>query len=251
MMDITLGTWRFTVQREQRHDIAVKYDHAAEKWDMRLQRMGIVRGYEKLFAGLEDAGSLRGIPKAAKVLDCGAGTGLLSQALMPYLGEGSSITMMDISAGMLAQAARKASGKDHTVTLRRGDVRRLPDADGTYDVVMAANVLEHLADVTAALKEMRRVLKPQGMLLVLATRRDLFGSLLRRREEKEPQTPDELSSALDDAGFIGQSMLRLPVPLNGLSAGFLATRAADIPVTREVTTPKTRPEPLEILSSMF
>ena len=60
-------------------------------------------------------------------------------------------------------------------TLRRADVRDLPYEDSTFDLVMSAHVLEHLANPAIAVAEMLRVLKPGATLLLIVTRWGLLG----------------------------------------------------------------------------
>jgi demethylmenaquinone methyltransferase/2-methoxy-6-polyprenyl-1,4-benzoquinol methylase len=63
--------------------------------------------------------------------------------------------------------------------LQQADVMSLPYEDQSFDVVMAAHVLEHLPDPQRALSEMIRVLKPGGMVFICVTRPSLFGRLVQ------------------------------------------------------------------------
>ncbi|MFF2125629.1 class I SAM-dependent methyltransferase [Streptomyces olivochromogenes] len=115
----------------------------------------------------------------ASVLDCSCGIG--TQAIGLAL-RGHRVTGTDLSARAAARAVREAARRN--VTLRAGvaDMRRLPFPDGRFDTVVCAdNALPHLLteqDVHAALAEMRRVLRPTGLLL-LSTRP--YDDLLRNR----------------------------------------------------------------------
>ena len=62
---------------------------------------------------------------------------------------------------------------------QQANVLSLPYDDQSFDVVMAAHVLEHLPNPRRALKEMIRVLKPGGMVFVCLTRPSLFGALIQ------------------------------------------------------------------------
>jgi SAM-dependent methyltransferase len=92
-----------------------------------------------------------------KVLDVGAGPGTyfdklnLSHPDVQYVG-------MDLMPSMLSRHEGKQK-------LAQGDVHKLPFADDTFDVVMANHMLYHSEDIPAALNEIRRVLKPDGLVM--------------------------------------------------------------------------------------
>lgn len=104
------------------------------------------------------------IPAGAKVLDCGAGTGELSLAASD---NADSVLCTDLSKNMLKQTQRKARalGADNIEFAAR-NIFDLQDPDDTYDVVIAGNVLHLLTNPQGAVKEMYRVLKPGGKLLL-------------------------------------------------------------------------------------
>lgn len=104
------------------------------------------------------------IPAGPKVLDCGAGTGELSLAASD---NADSVLCTDMSKNMLKQAQRKARalGADNIEFAAR-NIFDLQDPNDTYDVVIAGNVLHLLTNPQGAVKEMYRVLKPGGKLLL-------------------------------------------------------------------------------------
>lgn len=104
------------------------------------------------------------VPAGAKVLDCGAGTGELSLAASD---NADSVLCTDLSKNMLKQAQRKARalGADNIEFAAR-NIFDLQEPDDTYDVVIAGNVLHLLTNPQGAVKEMYRVLKPGGRLLL-------------------------------------------------------------------------------------
>lgn len=104
------------------------------------------------------------VPAGAKVLDCGAGTGELSLAASD---NAESVLCTDLSKNMLKQAQRKARalGADNIEFAAR-NIFDLQEPDDTYDVVIAGNVLHLLTNPQGAVKEMYRVLKPGGRLLL-------------------------------------------------------------------------------------
>ena len=104
------------------------------------------------------------VPAGAKVLDCGAGTGELSLAASD---NADSVLCTDLSKNMLKQAQRKARalGADNIEFAAR-NIFDLQEPDDTYDVVISGNVLHLLTNPQGAVKEMYRVLKPGGRLLL-------------------------------------------------------------------------------------
>nr|WP_326166154.1 class I SAM-dependent methyltransferase [uncultured Oscillibacter sp.] len=104
------------------------------------------------------------IPAGADVLDCAAGTGRFSLAAAE---RAASVLCTDLSEAMLKRAERKARrrGLSHLRFARR-DVRALPDPDGRFDAVIAANVLHLLPEPEAAVRELWRVTAPGGWLIL-------------------------------------------------------------------------------------
>jgi 2-polyprenyl-6-hydroxyphenyl methylase / 3-demethylubiquinone-9 3-methyltransferase len=101
-------------------------------------------------------------PGDVRILDVGCGGGLLSEGLA---GLGYRVTGIDISEGSLRTARRHAERSGVEVEYRSGSAFALPDADDSYDAVVASDVLEHLDDLPKAVGELARVLRPGGVLL--------------------------------------------------------------------------------------
>ncbi|MFJ3339494.1 class I SAM-dependent methyltransferase [Streptomyces sp. NPDC086766] len=120
----------------------------------------------------------------ASVLDCSCGIG--TQAIGLAL-RGHRVTGTDLSARAVARASREAAHRKVTLGTAVADMRRLPFPDGRFDTVVCGdNALPHLLteqDVHGALAEMRRVLRPAGLLL-LSTRP--YDDLLRNRPTSAP-----------------------------------------------------------------
>jgi SAM-dependent methyltransferase len=102
------------------------------------------------------------------LLDVGCGSGVYHAALS---GAGVSIVGLDASRGML----REVLGADHAgVDAAQANAERLPCRDGGFDRVMANHMLYHVPDQAAALREMRRVLKPGGRAVFATNSADNF-----------------------------------------------------------------------------
>jgi SAM-dependent methyltransferase len=105
------------------------------------------------------------LPPQARVLEVGCGTGLLWRENLDRLPPGWNLTLTDFSPGMVQQARQNLQGSGHTVAFETADAQALPFADHTFDAVIANHVLFHVRDRTAALAELRRVLRPGGRLV--------------------------------------------------------------------------------------
>jgi len=104
------------------------------------------------------------VPDGARVLDCAAGTGEFSMAAAPRAG---SVLCTDQSEAMLKRARKKAAKRGLTnIGFALRDVTALPDPDGTFDVVIAANVLHLLPEPEWAVRELWRVAAPGGRLIL-------------------------------------------------------------------------------------
>lgn len=102
------------------------------------------------------------IQSTDQVLECACGTGLLTQYIYPIC---RSIVATDYSAAMLKQVNRKCSNAQN-LQLERCDITQLPYPDHSFDVVIAGNVLHLLSDPIKALRELERVCRPGGKIII-------------------------------------------------------------------------------------
>ncbi|HEY1173837.1 MAG TPA: bifunctional demethylmenaquinone methyltransferase/2-methoxy-6-polyprenyl-1,4-benzoquinol methylase UbiE [Verrucomicrobiae bacterium] len=108
---------------------------------------------------------LAAVKPGGKALDLCCGTGDVAFALA---GQGAEVLGVDFSGPMLMVAKeRQARDGVKQVEFVRGDALRLPAADASVDVLTISYGLRNLADFEGGLREMLRVLKPGGRLLVL------------------------------------------------------------------------------------
>lgn len=97
-----------------------------------------------------------------RVLDVGCGTGDFLRVLAPLVTPGGAVGI-DLSETMIAEAQRRTSDDCTNVSFRVGNALDLPFASGSFDRVLATQVLLHIPDPWAALTEMCRVLAPTGL----------------------------------------------------------------------------------------
>lgn len=104
------------------------------------------------------------VPPGARVLDCAAGTGEFSLAAAA---RAEAVLCTDLSLPMLDQARRKAKKRGlSNISFARRDVTALSDRDGSFDAVIAANVLHLLPEPEKAVRELWRVAAPGGRLIL-------------------------------------------------------------------------------------
>lgn len=150
------------------------------------------------------------------LLDVGCGPGTLTADLARRVSPGP-VTAVDQAPGVLAEArATAADGRLAGVRFASADAHALPFPDGSFDVVHAHQVLQHLADPVGALAELRRVCRPGGVVAVrdadyaamswypelpgLATWQDLY-QRVARAGGGEPNAGRRLAAWARRAGF--------------------------------------------------
>ena len=97
-----------------------------------------------------------------EVLECACGTGAISAAIAPAC---ARVVATDYSEGMLKQARKKLARFPHVV-VEQADITDLRYADNSFDAVVAANVIHLLPEPGDALKELKRVTRPGGTIIV-------------------------------------------------------------------------------------
>jgi SAM-dependent methyltransferase len=98
------------------------------------------------------------------VLDVAAGTGIVSRALASNV---ARVTAVDSTEAMIEEGRRRAGAEArHNVEFVRGSAEKLPFGDAVFTLVVTRFSLHHFADPTPAVREMVRVLRPRGRLVV-------------------------------------------------------------------------------------
>ena len=134
-------------------EVAAMFDEVAARYDLTnaVLSLGQDRGWRTAVARALD------LRPGQRVLDLAAGTATSSAALAR---SGATVVGCDFSLGMLRE------GRGKGVDLVAGDALRLPFADGSFDAVTISFGLRNVASAVDGLRELRRVTKPGGRLVV-------------------------------------------------------------------------------------
>lgn len=148
------GSGRATQVEALFQRIAARYDLIND-----VQSLGMHRLWKRRLL------KLAAVKPGDMALDLCCGTGDVSFALA---GRGASVTGVDFTQAMLDGAVRRPEAREFPeVRFLRGDALHLPFPDAGFDLVTISYGLRNLADFDRGLREMHRVLKPGGRLLVL------------------------------------------------------------------------------------
>jgi demethylmenaquinone methyltransferase/2-methoxy-6-polyprenyl-1,4-benzoquinol methylase len=136
-------------------EVAAMFDGVAAKYDVTndVLSLGQARLWRRAVAQALD------VRAGERVLDLGAGTGTSS---LPFAAAGARVVPCDFSLGML----REGKKRHPELPLTAGDATRLPFADEAFDAVTISFALRNVHDTDAGLREMWRVVRPGGRLVV-------------------------------------------------------------------------------------
>lgn len=185
------------------------FDTVATQWDVLARTLLPMPEYEPALLSL--------LPCCDRLAEVGVGTGAL---LVSLAEKASSVIGVDHSPAMLDEAKRKAGQfRPGGIDFRLGDMHHLPFPDADLDSVVLNMVLHHAAEPQVVLREMRRVLRPGGLLLLAELQR-------HDNESAREQLADQW------LGFDGSE-------LNGwcMGAGFRSCECIDVPTSALGQTP--------------
>jgi len=135
------------------------FDQLAPTWDKELTQERLKR--------LDNIVKELGIKPGYYVLDIGSGTGVLLPFLIAELGDEGKIVALDFSVEMLVQA--QAKNFPPIVGLAQADVLAIPLVDNSVDLAICNSAFPHFDDKVKALKEIARVLRNHGRLVICHT----------------------------------------------------------------------------------
>jgi SAM-dependent methyltransferase len=150
-------------------------------------------GRRRIIAGFVKDICSRVADHRPRILDVGCGTGA-NLILLSQFGDAEGV---DVS-----QDALRFCRERGLVNVRQGSGEQLPYADGDFDLVTALDVVEHMDDDVGGLREMRRVLRPNGrVLIIVPTFMFLWGLQDEVSHHRRRYRLPELRRVLEEAGF--------------------------------------------------
>jgi demethylmenaquinone methyltransferase/2-methoxy-6-polyprenyl-1,4-benzoquinol methylase len=186
-------------------EVAAMFDDVAARYDLTNDVLSL--GQDRLWRrAVVQAVAAR---PGERVLDLAAGTGTSSE---PFVRAGADVVPTDFSLGML----RVGKARRPDLALTAGDATRLPFADNSFDVVTISFGLRNVVDTQAALREMLRVTRPGGRLLVCEFSRPVWPPLrvvyLNYLMRALPAVAKRVSSDPESYVYLAESIRAWPDP---------------------------------------
>ena len=180
--------------------------HASEtrtRWERLAKYYGLVESLSEWY--LKPFRKALWTRAAGRILEAGAGTGL-NIAFYPAR---DRVTATDLSGAMLRRARERAREQNVDVNFEEADLCNLPFSDNAFDTAVATFVFCSLTDPVACLREMGRVTKPNGRILLLdhvRIERPLIGPLMDRLNAATVRLAGEhinhrMDAFVQEAGF--------------------------------------------------
>ena len=219
-----------------------QFDQAgAERLEKIYLTPDVVQQREQIFQLLD-------VKSGMQALDIGCGPGLTILSLAQAVGNSGHVDAIDIAPPMLQLAARRCADAKQ-VAFHQADVLQLPFANATFDVALATQVYEYVADIDDALRELWRVMKPGAQVLLVDT--DWESCVWACRDETRmrrmmqgwsqhiphPQLPRTLIQRMQRAGFADMQAHTIPLmnmnystdTFSGGMMGFIASFVGGLP----------------------
>jgi demethylmenaquinone methyltransferase/2-methoxy-6-polyprenyl-1,4-benzoquinol methylase len=150
-------------EEEKAKKVAGVFTSVASKYDIMndLMSVGLHRIWKRFAVGLAN------VHEGQRVLDIAGGSGDISRLFLDKVGKSGQVILTDINNAMLRVGRDRLLDEGKATPTAQCDAERLPFPDNYFDCVSIAFGLRNVTHKDAALREMRRVLKPGGRVIVL------------------------------------------------------------------------------------
>jgi len=150
-------------EKDKAKRVAGVFTSVAGKYDVMndLMSAGLHRVWKRF------AVSISGVREGQRVLDVAGGSADLSRLFLKKVGSKGQVVLTDINNAMLRVGRDRLLDEGYTTPVTQCDAERLPFPDNYFDCVSIAFGLRNVTHKDIALREMQRVLKPGGRLIVL------------------------------------------------------------------------------------
>ena len=165
---------------------------------------GLITGHEVL-AGQVFQPKAFNLEGCKRILDAACGNGRYSRFILKSADSDALITAFDLSPGMLRRARRRLPSP--RVSFASADLTRLPYPPELFDAIVCGWVIEHLPDPRPGLRELARVLRPGGKLLLMTTEDTVAGSFCSRMWHCRTYNRHELARFCEEVGLTWQRPL--------------------------------------------
>lgn len=150
-------------ETEKAHKVADVFDSVAERYNLMNDLMSV--GLHRLWKRFAVEAS--GVKEGSRVLDIAGGTADLSKLFIDHIGESGEIWLTDINNSMLSLGRDEILDNGTNALVAQCDAEKLPFPENYFDCVSVAFGLRNMTHKDVALKEMLRVLRPGGRVIVL------------------------------------------------------------------------------------
>ncbi|TBR41771.1 class I SAM-dependent methyltransferase [Marinomonas agarivorans] len=197
------------------------YARFAEKWHSAVLKLGYLDAYRFLVQHYQE----RSLPVTNHVLDVGTGTGALAMAFTEAFPATKQLSLLDASPEMLKEAQTNLSHITCRLTTIEGLIGTEKINTASVDTLLCAHVIEHTPDPLASLEWFHQVLKPNGILLLSASKPHWCTALVRWRWGHKAFAPNQVCDMLIQAGFTDVTPISYRSgPASRMSSGFYARK---------------------------
>ncbi len=197
-------------------DVRAMFTHIVQRYEWFDHVASFGNDYLWRPRALWDLDRFRAGDPVRNVLDIGCGTGELARLVARHY-PAARVVAADFTGAMLTKArdegARRPAGERERSEFARATAMRLPFADGSFDLVTNAFLARNLVDLPVAIREMRRVLRPGGVLLILEITEPVSPTFARLFHAYFDRIVPWLGAAVGSAGpyrYLPESLKSLP-----------------------------------------